>query len=121
MLTGDAPLTAVVLQVFPGGKIGIKAGGLHHGPGPGPGGLKLPLPRIAKKLYLSLTGQRLGGDHSNDGGLTRPIPAYQAVDLPLGDDNVGMIHHGGTAITFGQPSGDQHIFFHRYMTSLSLS
>ena len=102
---GNAPLEAVVLQVLPRRQVGVEARGLHHGPGAGAGPGQGLLPRLAEQGELPLGGGRLGRHHPDDGGLARPVAAHQAVNLPLGNGQVGVIHRQVVPVPLGQPLG----------------
>ena len=85
--------------------VGVEAGGLHHGPGAGAGPGQGLLPRLAEQGELPLGGGRLGRHHPDDGGLARPVAAHQAVNLPLGYGQVGVIHRQVVPVPLGQPLG----------------
>ena len=108
----NAPLDAVILQVLPGGQVGIEAGRLHHGPGAGPHFGQLPFPGGAKQGNLPLRRYRLGRHHPNDRGLARAVAAHQPINLPLLDGQLHMVHRQMIAIALGQPAGHQYLICH---------
>ena len=105
LLSGNAPLDAVVLQVLPGGEVGVKGGDLHHGSGAGAGPGQGGGGGGPEQGDLPGGGVGLAGDEADEGGLARPVAAHQPENLPLFHGQGGVIQGQSVAVPAGQVPG----------------